>query len=636
MKQYFVQIALLAVLLVYYPCTGQNLVPNPSFELYNNCPNSISGLEYSPAYVTFPTVQSWVNPMYAGSADYFNSCASQNSLVSVPGNAFGYQAAKTGNGYLGMIVWEGSAQSGPMQNVFGEYVQCKLLQPLVAGVSYCVTYYVNNGITSATYNYVGIDKMGVNFSSSKSSQPTGYTMSLPNSVINKPGKFLVDTAGWTRVSSVYTATGGEEWMTMGWFDNGGTPGFLPVKPQVPNNRDFYRCYLYIDDVSVVKMSTVDTIFTVHDSTACTPDSFQLVLESKAQLGDYHWSNGATVEKINITDTGTFWCVANAGCVTYIDTFKVSYEPVPRLDIGNELVNCESQPVTIYANYPNSTYLWSTGEKTSSIIVNKPGVYYLSINNKCGTQTDSVHVYIQPPTPPPAPADTVICQFVNNPTINVSGTAIKWYTHANGTVGSKLQPLVITREPGSYNLFISQTMGKCESSLVPVNVDVNYTPHEELGDKVVMCENDIKVIGKDVKDVDYKWNTGASSCCVYPDREGLYKLSTTNACGNFIDSIWVYHTPCNDCIVFPNAFTPVKGYNNNIFHPIIKCPVSDFTMRIFNRWGNMVYESTDVYAGWNGRYNYEWADVGTYIYIVEYRAKNKQQTQVVKGNVLLLR
>jgi len=636
MKQFFVYTTLLVVLVQCYPCTAQNLVPNPSFELYNSCPNGISGLEYSPGYITFPTVQAWVNPMHSGSADYFNRCAPANSYVSIPGNAFGHQAPRNGNAYLGIIAWEGHSNGTTMSNVFAEYVQCKLNQPMAAGVSYCVTYYVNNGISPATYNYVGIDNMGVNFAVTKPTQSSGYTMSLANSVVNQPGKFLVDSAGWMRVTAIYTATGGEEWMTMGWFDNGGTPNFQPITPVIPNTRDNFRCYLYIDDVSVVKMSNTDTVFTVHDSMACSPDSFVVTLKSTAELGDYQWSNGATVEKVNVKDTGMYWCVGSAGCITYIDTYRVKYEPAQILDLGDELVNCDNQPVTIRSNYPNSTYMWSTGETTPDITVASPGIYTLSINNKCGTQTDSVHVYIQPQTPAPLPADTVICQFVKDPVIEVSGTDLTWYTHGNGTIGSKIQPPVVTREPGSYVFFVSQKIGKCESSKEPVRVHVTYTPHEELGDKAVMCENDIQLIGADVEGVEYKWNTGSNACCISPNREGLYKVSMTNSCGSFIDSIWVYHNVCEECLYFPNAFTPANGGNNNIFRPLIKCPVDEFSMRIFNRWGNLVYESTNVNHGWNGRFDYQWSAVGTYVYIVEYRAKGKQQKQVVKGNVTLLR
>ncbi|HEY9178752.1 MAG TPA: gliding motility-associated C-terminal domain-containing protein, partial [Flavipsychrobacter sp.] len=242
----------------------------------------------------------------------------------------------------------------------------------------------------------------------------------------------------------------------------------------------------------------------------------------------------------------------------------------------------------------------------------------------------------PPTPAPPPADTMICQFVEHPKIKVPGENITWYTHANGHIGNTLQPPVVTFEPGTYSLFITQTIGKCESEKSPVNIDVKYTPHEELANKAVMCENDLKLIGKNADGVTYKWNTGSISCCVMPEREGLYQRAATNECGSYIDSIWVYHQSCDDCIVFPNAFTPVSGSANNIFRALLKCPVDEFSIRIYNRWGNIVYQAEDVNEGWNGRTNYEWAPQGVYIYIVEYRAKGKVQKQQIAGNVMLMR
>lgn len=627
---------LIASLVLCFHCTGQNLVPNPSFETYNKCPIGISGLEYSPGYVTFPSVQSWVNPLQVASADYFNRCAPQSSGVSVPGNTFGHQTARTGNAYVGIIAWEGRTLNGSIINTYGEYVQCKLSQPMIAGKSYCVTYYVNNGISTASYNFVGIDAMGVNFSNNKGTYPTGSTISMQYSIANTPGNFLTDTATWKRVSGIYTAHGGEEWMTMGWFDNGGVPAFQPINPAIPNPNFQYRCYLFIDDVSVMEMTSVDTFYTSTDTTICKPGAFQLVLESSVQLAEYKWNNGVTTPKTSITDTGTYYCVASTGCITYIDTYKVKYEPAPTLDIGDELVNCNNQPVTIYANYPNSNYIWSTGATTDSIIVDQPGVYYLTISNLCGTQEDSISVYIQPPTPTPPPTDTMICQFETRATINITGENITWYTHAQGHIGSLQQPPIIAKVPGTYSLFVTQTIGKCESEKVPVTINVKYTPHEELGDKVVMCENDLKIIGEPHEAVTFKWNTGATACCVTPYKDGLYKRATENECGSFIDSLWVLHTPCVECIVFPNAFTPVKGSANNIFRPIIKCPVAEFSMKIYNRWGNLVYQSTNVHDGWNGRYNYDFAPLGTYVYTVEYRAKDKKQTQYIKGNVTLLR
>lgn len=635
MKQRIVYISTLcSVLLLSSYCMAQNpnLVPNPSFEKYNQCPASLAGVVSSPGYNNFPTVQAWVSPLHTASPDYYNTCASPFSYVSIPANAFGNQQPRNGNGYVGLIAWEGEMQGGNMQNLWGEYLQCRLTQPLQSGTKYCVTFFVNSAIANATYNFVGIDKIGVNFSSSKQEQPTGSTMNLSYDVVSS--SFNSDTTNWKKITGIYTATGGEEWMVLGWFDNG-VPAFQPIVPVIPNTGDNYRSYIYLDDVSVIKVDNKDTFYSVKEKTYCNPDSLPISFSSTEELGAYQWSNGATGRSITVKDTGVFWCVADASCRVFIDSFKVKYTPAPRLDLGKELVNCNNQPVEIKADYVNASYRWNTGERSEKITVNKSGVYVLTIEDECGEQTDSVHVYIQPPTPAPPAVDTTICQFVRTPVINVTGNEINWYTHENAYFGINIQPPVVTREPGTYTLYITETIGKCESEKTPVIVDVYYTPHEVLGDEVTMCENQLQVIGEDIPEVTYKWNTGAMTCCILPEKDGMYRVAMTNQCGTYVDTLWVNHSSCEDCIVFPNAFTPVSP-TNRTFQPIIKCPVDEYSIRIYNRWGNMVFQSDDATHGWDGRYEYNWADLGTYIYTVKYRAKDKKRYQVIQGNVILLR
>src|ERR1700748_3236342 len=87
---------------------AQNLVPNPSFEQYNNCPYWILGpngypynIAYSPAYDSFPTVLYWVSPLSISGAGYFNICDTIVGGHGVPSNSEGYQLAHTGNAYIG-------------------------------------------------------------------------------------------------------------------------------------------------------------------------------------------------------------------------------------------------------------------------------------------------------------------------------------------------------------------------------------------------------------------------------------------------------------------------------------------------------------------------------------------------------
>jgi OOP family OmpA-OmpF porin len=68
-----------------------NLVPNPSFEIYNTCPNSGGQITYATGWFTATL----------GSPDYFNSCSAG---YGVPSNGFGYSNAQDGNAYAGEVL----------------------------------------------------------------------------------------------------------------------------------------------------------------------------------------------------------------------------------------------------------------------------------------------------------------------------------------------------------------------------------------------------------------------------------------------------------------------------------------------------------------------------------------------------
>ena len=640
--------ALLAALILPFTAQAQNLVSNPGFEQLNACPITIGAIEYDAGFTTFPYVKDWISGTpVPGSPDLMNKCASFGSDVHVPESGFGYQHARTGDGFAGLIAWGATKSGSGWTGDFREYLQTKLLQPLLAGKKYCVTFFVNNAVTSdasnpkSYYNFVGIEQFGVNLSVSKpvpapaTPPASGTVLHLAPQIVNTPGTYITDTTGWVKISSVYTATGGEQWLTLGCFTNG-APNMVQVSPQVPDPlKGNYRCYLYVDDVSVVNINSDDTVTQVIDSIPCTKDNFSMQLVTQG-YEDIKWSTGATSADITVATTGKYWCISRYNCQVHIDTFNVRYDPAKTLNLGRDTGNCENMPLTLRSTPGFSNHVWNTGETTDFITVTKSGRYILTAANECGLQKDTIDVFIEPPTAAPVVSDTVICQFVERPVIKVKGSNINWYTHHNGIYGYPHQPEITTFSPAQFSFFVTQTAGKCESEKVPVNIKVMYTPHKELPELDTMCEKFRDSIGVYRADVDYKWNNGDFMCCMIPERDGLFKVSMTNQCGSFVDSTRVIFSLCEDCLAVPNAFTPNNDGSNDQFRAIVKCPVENFRMRIFNRWGQPVFDAKDVNKTWSGISNNLMCDQGVYVYIIEYTPATTRQTKVVKGNVTLLR
>jgi gliding motility-associated-like protein len=91
---------------------------------------------------------------------------------------------------------------------------------------------------------------------------------------------------------------------------------------------------------------------------------------------------------------------------------------------------------------------------------------------------------------------------------------------------------------------------------------------------------------------------------------------------------------NALVEVPNAFTPGSGANNKIF-PMRRGLVSLKSFRIFNRWGNLVYESADIDAGWDGTYKGAAQPIGVYVYTIE-AVTDKGKLITKSGNITLLR
>ena len=89
------------------------------------------------------------------------------------------------------------------------------------------------------------------------------------------------------------------------------------------------------------------------------------------------------------------------------------------------------------------------------------------------------------------------------------------------------------------------------------------------------------------------------------------------------------------IGFPEAFTPNGDGVNDLFLPAYKS-IKSYKISIMNRWGREVYKGTSPSEGWNGKINGQEAPAGTYFYIVDAEAYDKNVTFHKKGCVTLLR
>lgn len=86
--------------------------------------------------------------------------------------------------------------------------------------------------------------------------------------------------------------------------------------------------------------------------------------------------------------------------------------------------------------------------------------------------------------------------------------------------------------------------------------------------------------------------------------------------------------------FPNVFTPNNDNKNDVFKILNVYNIKDFTLAIYNRWGEKVFETNDYLKGWNGYYKGLPAVLGSYVWHCNFSKKGSIKN--LKGSVLLLR
>ncbi len=146
---------------------------------------------------------------------------------------------------------------------------------------------------------------------------------------------------------------------------------------------------------------------------------------------------------------------------------------------------------------------------------------------------------------------------------------------------------------------------------------------------------------------YQWNPSTFLSCdtcpdpsASPDKEITYHvLATVPINGNDCTgeaTVIIHVKPL--VIYFPNTFSPNGDGINDVFGAVgNKSLVTNFQIQLFDRWGEKVFEAYDVDFSWNGTLKNQKEPLGTYVYVVKYRLKDKNDDEpVIKGNVILLR
>ena len=293
---------------------SNNLVPNPSFENYSNCP-------YNQGEIYFAI--GWFNGC-GWNPDYFNSCNSDTMTCSTPKNGFTYQLPKSGNAYSGIHTYSYTPD-------FREYIAVKLKNSLKKNSRYCIKFYTSFAATSHS-----VDLIGAYFSlDSIACVNTNNLFNKAPQICNSYGNILIDTLNWMKISGNFISTGGEKYLYIGDFYPDSQNTIIPFNLSYTYTISYY----FIDDVSVCDCEDFKPKLG-KDTTLCAGQQILLKanVPKEADSVIYTWQDGSKDSTYLVTQPGIYWVSAYIEDykITVTDTITVNYEEcnTPQLWIPN--------------------------------------------------------------------------------------------------------------------------------------------------------------------------------------------------------------------------------------------------------------------------------------------------------------
>jgi gliding motility-associated-like protein len=352
-------------------------------------------------------------------------------------------------------------------------------------------------------------------------------------------------------------------------------------------------------------------------------------------------------------------VTDAGCSnTAAGTQTIVINPMPVIDAGADFISCEDDAITLTATGAQG-YVWNNGVTNGvSFVPTITQTYIVTGTDANGCiGTDSIVVTVEPTPSPAFVADvTAGCEpmavlFTN--TTPGSFNDCEWTFGDGNTAIGCADVTNIYDNGGTYDvtLTVTSTNG-CSNSVtyddyiyVEHNPSASFIPSLQT---VLSLDTEVSFDNTSVGAVNYEWDFGDGTELVtnenptheFPGDQTSGYLVTLYAYSPIgcIDSATTV-IQVNEEVIFyiPNSFTPDGDEFNQTFKPVFTAGFDqyDWNMKIFNRWGEIIWESNDHTVGWDGTYNGRMVPSGSYTWTVEFKtiATDERMTETGHVNVL---
>ncbi len=375
-----------------------------------------------------------------------------------------------------------------------------------------------------------------------------------------------------------------------------------------------------------------------NDTGCAPFTVQFANNS-SNATSYLWEfgDGTTSTAFAPVHTyalpGTYYAVLKAynpaSCKTEdADSLVITVLAHDTVYHSADAILCEPGPLVLHAPVGYPDVQWQDGSANPSLPVTAGGTYFAVSKNMCRVRIDTFQVEAIDLVFSLGP-DTTVCSPYLLAGDQVADASYLWNTGSTA-------PQILTAVSDRYWLKVSKK-GCSFADTVMVNYKANRTTTAD----ILFCNN--QPFSHRLKTTippgsTALWSTGSTDAQIVVRDYGTYWVRVTNGTCYNSDTTHVVAEYC-DCTVFvPTAFSPNNDGINDQFRAQLPsgCDFSNFTLSVYNRWGQRIFITSDPLKGWDGTSNGVAADQGVYMYLVDGYAGSKRVHKQYKGDVTLIR
>ena len=275
----------------------------------------------------------------------------------------------------------------------------------------------------------------------------------------------------------------------------------------------------------------------------------VVLDADSNAVAYQWSTGAITSSIIVSLPGNYSVAATNECGTTTDQINVSLIPIPEFDLGSNFGICPGESVLLEIDIPGTTYVWSNGSSSGTILVSYPGVYWVNATTPCGIISDQI-VAFDGSIDLNAGDDVQLCEGATAAIMATGGNSYDW---SNGLTGSIIE--VSPSQTTSYTVETTNVYNCNASDEVIVFVNANpLTPEISLNGPVIYCSDNLSMLSASEQDnVEYQWlrngivQVGENYPQIMPVQTGSYSVVANgiNGCSATSEEIQITVNPTYD-------------------------------------------------------------------------------------------